>query len=150
MKSKLLQSLLASAVVLAVWAIPSTSRAAELPEPLAFTFETFDIPGGTETLLSDIRNDGTLVGRYKDGGGISQGFVQSGTNRTTFNVTGTTATFPGGIDSHGRIAGFYRNATNPEVQHGFILPRITRCALPRSGPGSWGGRRADRERGPAG
>ena len=120
MKSKLLQSLLASAVVLAVWAIPSTSRAAELPEPLAFTFETFDIPGGTETLLSDIRNDGTLVGRYKDGGGISQGFVQSGTNRTTFNVTGTTATFPGGIDSHGRIAGFYRNATNPEVQHGFI------------------------------
>ena len=94
--------------------------AAPLPEPLAFTFETLDIEGGTDTLLSDIRNDGTLVGRYKDGGGISQGFVQEGTNRTVFNVTGTTATFPGGIDSFGRVAGFYRDATNPEVQHGFV------------------------------
>lgn len=93
---------------------------APLPEPLAFTFQTFDIAGASETLLSDIRNDGTLVGRYKDGGGISQGFVQEGTNLTTFNVTGTTATFAGGIDSFGRIAGLYRNATNPEIQHGFI------------------------------
>ncbi len=87
---------------------------------LAFTFEPFDLPGASETLLSDIRNDGTLVGRFKDGGGISQGFVQSGTNLTTFNVTGTTATFAGGIDSFGRIAGFYRDAVDPDVQHGFI------------------------------
>ncbi|MBL9170966.1 MAG: choice-of-anchor M domain-containing protein [Verrucomicrobiales bacterium] len=86
----------------------------------AFTFETVDIDGGTETLLSDIRNDGTLVGRYKDSSGISQGFIQEGSQRTVFNVTGTTATFPGGIDSFGRVAGFYRNATNPEIQHGFI------------------------------
>lgn len=90
------------------------------PEPLAFTFETFDVEGGTETLLSDIRNDGALVGRFKDSGGISQGFIQEGTNRTVFNVTGTTATFAGGLDSAGRVAGFYRNATNPAVQHGFI------------------------------
>jgi surface-anchored protein len=93
---------------------------APLPEPLAFTFEPFDIAGAASTLLSDIRNDGALVGRYIDGGGISQGFVQKGTNFTAFNVTGTTATFPGGMDNFGRIAGFYRNATNPTVQHGFI------------------------------
>ncbi len=105
-----------------------------LPEP-AFTFEPFDVEGGTETLLSDIRNDGTLVGRFKDGGGISQGFVQSGTNRTVFNVTGTTATFAGGMDSAGRIAGFYRNATNPAVQHGFI--RETNGSITTiDGPGS--------------
>ncbi len=120
MKPKLLQSLLAGAAALALCTTSPTSHAATLPDPLAFTFETFDVPGGTDTLLSDIRNDGTLVGRFKDGGGISQGFTQDGTNFFTFNVTGTTATFPGGIDNFGRIAGFYRDAVDPEVQHGFI------------------------------
>lgn len=93
---------------------------APLPERFGFVFETVDIPGSSETLLSDIRNDGTLLGRFKINDGVSQGFVQSGTNLTTFNVTGTTATFPGGIDNFGRVAGFYRNATNAEIQHGFI------------------------------
>jgi surface-anchored protein len=119
MKLSLIHSLLTAVATLAL-CFQSTHSHAALPDPLAFTFETFDVDGGTETLLSDIRNDGTLVGRYKDSGGISQGFVQEGTNRTVFNVTGTTATFPGGIDSVGRVAGFYRNATNPAVQHGFI------------------------------
>ena len=93
---------------------------APLPTALAFTFERLDLPGAASTLISDIRNDGTLVGRFLDSGGISQGFVKAGTNLAVFNVTGTTATFPGGMDSFGRVAGFYRNATNPEIQHGFI------------------------------
>ncbi|MBL9127568.1 MAG: hypothetical protein JNL97_07975, partial [Verrucomicrobiales bacterium] len=93
---------------------------APAPTSLGFVFETLDIPGSSETLLSDIRNDGTLVGRFKNHDGLSQGFIRSGTNLTTFNVTGSTATFPGGIDNFGRVAGFYRNATNAEVQHGFI------------------------------
>ncbi len=93
---------------------------APLPDPLAFTIETFDVDGASETLLADIRNDGALVGRFKDSGGISQGFVQQGTNRTVFNVTGSTATFAAGLDNFGRVAGFYRNLTNPEIQHVFI------------------------------
>ncbi|MBM3844741.1 MAG: hypothetical protein FJ405_00450 [Verrucomicrobia bacterium] len=100
--------------------LASTKQLNPTPVYLAFTFETFDVEGGTETLLSDIRNDGTLVGRFKDSSGVSQGFIQQGTSRTVFNVTGTTATFPGGIDNVGRVAGFYRDATDPAVQHGFI------------------------------
>ena len=118
MKLKLIHSLLTGAVALA--AAVQTLGAAAPPDPLAFTFETFDVEGGTETLLSDIRNDGALVGRFKDGGGISQGFIREGTNLTTFNVTGTTATFAGGLDSFGRVAGFYCDAVDPDVQHGFI------------------------------
>lgn len=90
------------------------------PADPAFTFAPFNIAGATSTLLSDIRNDGALVGRYIDSSGISQGFVKHGTDLTTFNVTGTTATFPGGLDNFGRIAGFYRDVANPEIQHGFI------------------------------
>lgn len=70
----------------------SPARADTNPPP-RFTFQTFDIPGASETSISDIRNDGTLVGRFKDTNGLSFGFVQDGTNRLTFNVTGTTATF---------------------------------------------------------
>ncbi|MCI0539071.1 MAG: choice-of-anchor M domain-containing protein [Verrucomicrobiales bacterium] len=103
----------------AVYTFSVPEGAAPAPAP-HFTFETFDMPGATETLLSDIRNDGTLVGRFKDANGISQGFIQQGTNLTVFNVTGTTATFPGGIDSQGRVAGFFRDKTNPDVQRGFL------------------------------
>ncbi|MGE3312326.1 MAG: choice-of-anchor M domain-containing protein, partial [Limisphaerales bacterium] len=93
-----------------------------LPEPLSFTFETVTAPflGATETLLSDIDNNGRIIGRFKNGLGVSQGLILDGTNQITFNITGTTATFPGGANSFGQIAGFYHNATNPAVQHGFL------------------------------
>gem|GEM_PF-355911 len=91
-----------------------------LPDPLAFTFETFDVPGSLDTLISDINNHGKLVGRFHDAGNLSQGFTQDGTNLFTFNLTDNTSTFPGGQNSLGQIAGFYRNATNAEIQHGFI------------------------------
>ena len=88
----------------------------------AFTFENIvaTLPGATETLLSDIDNDGGIVGRFKDALGESQGLIIDGTNQSTFNITGTTATFPGGFNSLGVIAGFYRNATNAAIQHGFL------------------------------
>lgn len=96
--------------------------ATPLPSPLSFTFETVNasFPGATETLLSDIDNDGRIVGRFKNALGVSQGLILQGTNQTTFNITGTTATFPGGGNSLGQIAGFYHNETNPAVQHGFL------------------------------
>ncbi len=95
---------------------------APLPESLAFTFENVvaTLPGATETLLSDIDNDGRLIGRFKDALDVSQGLIIDGTNQSTFNLTGTTATFPGGFNSLGVIAGFYRNATNSAIQHGFL------------------------------
>jgi surface-anchored protein len=93
-----------------------------LPSPLAFTFEIVAaaLPGATETLLSDIDNDGRLVGRFKNNLGVSQGLLIDGATQTNFNITGTTATFPGGFNSLGTVAGFYHNATNPAVQHGFL------------------------------
>ena len=125
MKRKLLHSLITGAAALALWATSPISQAAPLPEPLAFTFTTFtfttfDIAGASESLISDIRDDGTLVGRFKDTNGLSHGYVQEGTNLLSFNVTGTTATYAGGMDNFGRVAGFYRDATNTEIQHGFI------------------------------
>jgi surface-anchored protein len=93
---------------------------ADLPPLPRFTFETFDVPGATETLLVDISNSGTVVGRYKDQNGLSQGLVADGTNITTVNVTGTTISFVTGINSRGELAGFYRNATNPAIQHAFV------------------------------
>lgn len=93
-----------------------------LPAELAFTFEsvTATLPGATETLLSDIDNNGRIVGRFKDSLGESQGLTIDGGNQSTFNITGTSATFPGGFNALGVIAGFYRNATNTAIQHGFI------------------------------
>jgi len=88
--------------------------------PEGFTFERYDVPGAMETLLTDIDPRGGLVGRFRDSNGLSQGFTRSGTNLLTFNITGNTTTFPGGQNAAGAIAGFYRNATNAEIQHGFI------------------------------
>jgi len=93
---------------------------APLPEPLAFTFTAFDVPGANETLLADIRNDGTLVGRYKDQDDLSHGFFHSGETLTSFNVTGSTTTFACGIGEDGRVVGFYYDAADPAIQHGFI------------------------------
>ncbi len=87
---------------------------------LAFTFDTFEVPDATATTISDIQNDGTLVGRYLDAAGLSQGFIQRGEELTTFNITGTTNTFPGGMNSQGQVVGFYRDAADPEIQYGFI------------------------------
>ena len=87
---------------------------------MAFTFDSFEVPGASATTISDIQNDGTLVGRYLDDAGLSHGFVRKGDDLTTFNVTGTTNTFPGGMNSKGQVAGFYRDANDPEIQYGFI------------------------------
>ena len=109
----LLKLSLSLAATLTVLSAPADS-------PPRFTFTTFDIAGASESLISDIRDDGTLVGRFKDTNGLSHGYVQEGTNLLSFNVTGTTATYAGGMDNFGRVAGFYRDATNTEIQHGFI------------------------------
>ncbi|MBL9137340.1 MAG: choice-of-anchor M domain-containing protein [Verrucomicrobiales bacterium] len=91
------------------------------PEPApGFTFERIAIAGAAETTIADIQNDGTLVGRIRDDAGLSHGFVRKDTNLVTFNITGNTATFAGGLNAAGTTAGFYRNATNAEIQHGFL------------------------------
>ncbi len=85
------------------------------PLPPAFTFSTYDVPTAKETLLADIRNDGTLVGRYKDQADLSHGFFRSGETLTSFSVTGSTTTFACGIGEDGRVVGFYYDAADPTI-----------------------------------
>ena len=90
-------------------------------EPLpAYTFRRFDVDGSTGTTLFGINNDGTIVGRYLDVDGVSQGLIYENDSMESFNVTGTTRTLALGINSHGAITGIYEDAGDSDVQHGFL------------------------------
>jgi uncharacterized membrane protein len=85
-------------------------------------FETVDFPGAASTSLSEITDDGVLVGTYTDVADdpfTSHGFVRKDGEFTAVDVPDAVATSLGGLNEKGQMAGTYGDAMGRI--HGFLL-----------------------------
>jgi uncharacterized membrane protein len=83
-----------------------------------YRFTTLDVPGFTDTKLVGINDSGQISGTCgSNSQDIWHGFLYSYGEFATFDVSGAVGkTYGGGIDSLGRIAGYYSDA---DGTHGF-------------------------------
>jgi hypothetical protein len=66
-----------------------------------------------------INNEGAITGYYEDSSGVARGFVRSAKgSSTSFDVPGSTGTFPGSINRDGTVTGWYTDADGN--YHGFV------------------------------
>ncbi len=85
------------------------------------TFTSFDPPGSTLTLPTDINTRGEIVGRYL-AGGKTHGFLREADGSiTTIDYPGAGFTVAGSINNSGTIVGWYTFPAAPTVRHGFQL-----------------------------
>ena len=85
----------------------------------ALSFSTVDVPGATQTVVTDIDGSGNLVGFYVSGD-VSHGFRKVAGNFVSINFQGATGTWPSGIDlNNSYIVGWYTDSKS--VSHGFKL-----------------------------
>jgi uncharacterized membrane protein len=106
------------------------------------------ISGATAAAHVNVNNRGQVVGFHLDAQGTVRSFVKDRSGRvTTFTVPGAAATFAGGINDHGQIAGTWydpgfqlgQGPPPPGTIHGFIRQpngRITTFDLPASFDGT--------------
>lgn len=78
-------------------------------------FRQIDYPGSIQTEAFGINDQGDIVGRYLDAGGVNHGFLLSDGDFTTFDSAGPN-TFAWGINSKGNIVGW----AFPTASDGFI------------------------------
>jgi probable HAF family extracellular repeat protein len=83
-----------------------------------YVFTSFDVPGGTSPVGTDINNGGAIVGFFDTDPG--QGFLWSNGAFTLIDVPGAFATNSQGINDAGTIVGFH-DAPADNDDHGFIL-----------------------------
>jgi uncharacterized membrane protein len=84
------------------------------------TFTSFDPPGSTLTLPTDINAQGQIVGRYLNG--KTHGFLREPDGTiTTIDYPGSSFTVAASINNNGAIVGWYIVPTAPTVRHGFLL-----------------------------
>jgi probable HAF family extracellular repeat protein len=85
----------------------------------AFTsFNAADfVPGAIFTQLSDINNNGDLVGFFIDSNLVAHGFFYDGVQFVTLDVSGATQTIANGINDQDMIVGQFLGGTNT---HGFL------------------------------
>jgi len=85
------------------------------------TFTSFDPPGSTLTLATDINTRGQIVGRYLSAG-KTHGFLREADGTiTTIDYPGSGFTVAGSINNSGTIVGWYTLPTAPAIRHGFQL-----------------------------
>ncbi|MCI0540637.1 MAG: choice-of-anchor M domain-containing protein [Verrucomicrobiales bacterium] len=84
------------------------------PQPLLYTFQSFDAPGAAGTYAFGIDNAGRIVGRFVHGDS-GHGYLRE-TNGvfTTIDVPGMTFTEAFGINSSGQIVGWTTNLTSAQ------------------------------------
>lgn len=75
-----------------------------------YSFETFDFPGATATMVAQANDEGTAVGWYVDLSGATHGFIYQDGRFSGYDVPGSANTRLLGINSNGEAVGFYTNA----------------------------------------
>jgi hypothetical protein len=105
----------------------SGSAGAVIQPPLmaspGYRFVTVDHPAAVgQTYLTSIVSDGTAVGAYTDGAGVTHGMVRkpNGVLRTV-DVPNAAQTYLTGINDSGMLAGTFADAAG--AQHGFVRSR---------------------------
>jgi uncharacterized membrane protein len=84
-------------------------------------FSSFDPPGSTLTLATDINGPGQIVGRYLTAG-KTHGFLREPDGTiTTVDYPGAGFTVAASINDSGAIAGWYTLPAAPAIRHGFLL-----------------------------
>jgi uncharacterized membrane protein len=98
-----------------------------------FRFTSIDYPGAVETRAYSINDNGLVVGRYVDSGGIRHGFLLKHGLFTTIDVPGATWTWTFGINNSGDIVGFYCYDCGGS-HYGFLLSKgiFTTLSFPGS------------------
>ena len=85
-------------------------------------FISFDAPGAMGTFALDINNGGLIVGRYRDQGGATHGFLRRRSGAiVTIDFPGSIFTVAAGINNRGDIVGQYSRPEDPELRHGYLL-----------------------------
>lgn len=88
-------------------------------EGRSYTFTKIMVPGSTQTHATGINNAGLVVGSYKDGAGVTHGFLFDGVNYITIDYPGSNEHYAIGIGPAGQIVGTHGAA--PEGPwHAFI------------------------------
>jgi hypothetical protein len=93
--------------------------AAQPAADLKFQFTMIDVPGGTETEVFDISNDGKLIGSYLDDNKVRRGFSFQDGRFATFSITDS-PTRGFGLNSSGQTVGYYQPPASKFEQYGFL------------------------------
>ena len=90
--------------------------------PNDFTAENFS--KSAQTQVVGVNNAGTTVGFYIDQAGNTHGFIKPvGQDAATADMPGTTFNQLLGINAKDQAAGYYQDAANPPLQHGYVRKR---------------------------
>ncbi len=81
-------------------------------------YATFTYPGALRTQFNRINDQGQIVGRFADAGGVNHGFLIDGAQITVIDFPGADATNAFGLNNLGDIVGYYRLGADT---HGFLL-----------------------------
>jgi hypothetical protein len=85
-------------------------------------FQPILVPAGVQgTIASGLNNSGDVVGTFSDISGVPQGFLQNHQGITFVNFPNAVSTNPNGINSYGRIVGFYFDTTG--FTHSFFAEK---------------------------
>jgi uncharacterized membrane protein len=98
--------------------VASTARA---DRHIGGAFTSFDPPGSTLTLATDINAPGQIVGRYLNAG-KTHGFLRDPDGTiTTIDYPAASLTVAASINDSGAIVGWYSLPVAPAIRHGFLL-----------------------------
>lgn len=81
----------------------AAASAADTPK-LTFRFTKANVPGASDTFVTEINNQGVMVGQYQDKKGGLHGYILNGKNLTTLDDPNGTSTAVTGINFNGAIA----------------------------------------------
>ncbi len=106
--------------------------AAQPDTDIKFQFTTIDVPGGTETEVFDINNDGKMIGSYLDSNKVRRGFSFQDGRFETFSITDS-PTRGFGLNAIGQTVGYYQPPATGFEQYGFLRESdgsVTKIAYP--------------------
>ena len=81
------------------------------------TFDNFDVPGSTWTIILGVNNAGDFSGSDIPSSGVQSGFVSIGDVITEFTVAGATNTLAYQINDHNVACGYYIDSSG--ITHGY-------------------------------
>jgi uncharacterized membrane protein len=113
MVMRAISSLLSLAVIICV---PALAFAQGSPA----VFQSFDVPGATDTQATAITPSGEIVGRYFNPDGSLHGFLLQNGTFSSIDVPGATSTDVNWINASGEIVGAYNDG---QFFHGFLLSK---------------------------
>jgi uncharacterized membrane protein len=110
----------ASASLTSATFLYSLEKPIAAPQPGSFTYTNIDLPGVASTSVSNINNNGQMVGAFQDDLGISHAYLTDPRGGfTTIDFPGAASTSGLGVNNRGDVVGIYTDDTG--TFHGFTF-----------------------------